>query len=98
MGFEMENIVWEKPYAKLVPSTMGIWPVPQFKIPFDKLKEVVAHCDRIQLVNAKSKTTSNVSLRHLINGGMPVPHLHFDNEIVLLDKPSLKKYFQLSII
>lgn len=78
----------------LEPSNGG-WPIADFSriIPGDIFKDMLAKSDRIR-VESIARKASMFSLKDNIRGGMMVPHLHVGNEIVLLDKPTLKKYFQ----
>lgn len=73
---------------------IGIWPTPQYKIPLKLLREITVKNERIVLKS--SLKTSAYRLKDMINGGIPVPHLHLGNEIVLLDKKSYAKYLQLA--
>jgi hypothetical protein len=77
-----------------IDGKIGIWPTPQYKIPLKLLKEITANNERIVLKS--SFKNSAYRLKDMINGGIPVPHLHLGNEIVLLDKKSYAKYLQLA--
>ncbi len=88
------GLVWNPSleFNHVKPSPGG-WPIPQFRIPTRKLKEIIEGCDRITLVNKRRRP---VFALDGIDGGMRIPHLHFKNEIILLDKIALQKYLQVA--
>ncbi len=65
----------------------GGWPIPYLKI--KNLKEILKDAPRLVLQgNFKEK----IRINDMLNGGLKIPHLHINKEIVLLDKPLLKDY------
>jgi len=77
----------------------GGWPVPFFRLSPEALKAVIAEAPRITIsspaVGERSLALQNeVLLKKLIAGGIRMPHLHIDNEIVLLDKPAFQNYLK----
>ena len=93
---EEKRLVASSIYDRIhvIPSPGG-WPIPQFRIPTRMLRKITAECERITF---KSKRKAAIGFHPLlgINGGMKIPHLHFKNEIILLDKPALQKYLQVA--
>ena len=66
----------------------GGWPMPYLKL--KNYKELFRDAPRIVInTNIKSK----ININNMLNGGLKIPHLHMEQEIVLLDKPLLKEYF-----
>lgn len=94
MATKIDKLSYATKPIWLEPSRGG-WPIADFSriIPTDKFKEILAKSDRIR-VESVTRKASMFSLKDNIRGGMMVPHLHVGDEIILLDKPTLKKYFQ----
>lgn len=74
----------------------GGWPVPDFRIPFGKLQSILNECPRIAIegVAGKKAAAPAIFLRKIIAGGIRMPHLHFNDEIYLLEKLAFKQYLQ----
>lgn len=94
MATKIDKLSYTTKPVWLEPSNGG-WPIADFSriIPADMFKNIFAKSDRIR-VESVARKASMFSLKDNIRGGMMVPHLHVGNEIILLDKPTLKKYFQ----
>ena len=65
-------------------------PIPEFIINPEKLKKITANCTKIAITGKIDKT--KVLLKDILPGGIPLAHLHLENEIVLLDKAALQSY------
>lgn len=89
---EKKDTVWNPGLAFHVKPSPGGWPIPLFRIPTRILKEIIERCDRITIANRKKPLFA----LERIDGGMRIPHLHFKNEIILLDKIALQKYLQVA--
>jgi len=93
---EEERLVASSIYDRIhVKPSSGGWPIPQFRIPIERLREITNECDRIALIS-KRKSAVAIPLNRIIAGGMKVPHLHLGDEIILFDKPALQKYLQVA--
>ncbi len=94
MATKIDKLSYTTKPIWLEPSRGG-WPIPDFSriIPADKFRDILAKSDRIR-IKSFTRKASVFSLKDGLRGGMVIPHLHVGNEIVLLDRSTLKKYFQ----
>ncbi len=68
----------------------GGWPIPIVKIP--NLEEILKDSVRIQAVRHGKVENVSKYINGMLNGGLKVPHIHYKDEIVLMDRKVLKEY------
>jgi len=70
----------------------GGWPIPNFRIPMDKLIAITKGSPRIAMSGVPKGISTNIYLKKILAGGIRMPHLHMQDEIVLFDKSVLQEY------
>ncbi|WP_428739319.1 hypothetical protein [Sulfurimonas sp.] len=73
----------------------GVFPIPQFILPIERLREIAKGQVRYVLKSAPVKASKGKIIEG-IEGGIRRAHLHLDDEIVLLDKKALQSYLKLA--
>ncbi len=81
---------------QIVIDGAGGWPVPFFKIPMERLKEIIKEAPRLKIMEYKENKAINREklLSKILAGGIRMPHLHLEDEIVLLDKKTFQNYLK----